>query len=299
MILLDEHQVRPLLSCEALIPAMREALIELSSGRVVQPVRLALEIPNRVAWLGVMPAIYRDVMGAKLVSVYPDNASNGLPTHQALIQLFRSANGEPIAIMDGRLITEMRTAAVSALATDLLAPEDARVLALLGSGVQARSHFEALRLVRRFEEVRVWSRTPASAERFAAETGARATSAEEAVGGADVIVTATYSPTPVLRGEWLKERCHINAIGAVGPTRRELDDAALRGYLVVDSREAACQESGDLILSGTTPEAELGELLAGGRSVPHARRTIFKSVGLAVEDVAAAKLVYEASLSAR
>jgi thiomorpholine-carboxylate dehydrogenase len=193
----------------------------------------------------------------------------------------------------------MRTAAVSALATDLLAPKDARVLALLGSGVQAHSHLEALRLVRCFDEVRVWSRTPANAERFARETGARATSAEESVRGADVIVTATYSSTPVLRSEWLKERCHINAIGAVGPTRRELDDRAIAGYLVVDSREAAMQESGDLLLSGATPHAELGELLAGGRPIREARRTVFKSVGLAVEDVAAAKLVYETALSAR
>ena len=210
-----------------------------------------------------------------------------------MIQLFSAATGEPLAIMDGRLITEMRTAAVSAIATDLLARRDTQVLAILGSGVQARSHLEALRLVRPFGEVRVWSRTPEHAARFARETGARAMSAEAAVREADVVVTATSSPEPVLRGEWLRDGAHVNAVGAVGPSMRELDDRAMQGVLVVESREAVEKESGDVILSGATVYGELGELLAGGRKIPTGQRTVFKSVGIAIEDLAAAKLVYE------
>ena len=197
--------------------------------------------------------------------------------------------------MDGRLITEMRTAAVSAVATRALSRPDSRVLAILGSGVQARSHVEALRLVRDFAEVRVWSRTAAHAERFAAETNAVvAGSAEAAVRDADVIVTATAAKTPVLAGAWLKPGAHVNAIGWAGPEGRELDDAAMRRSVVVaDTREGVMNESGDVLLSGAAIHAELGEILAGTRGVPEGATTVFESVGMAVEDVAAAKLVHD------
>ena len=231
-------------------------------------------------------------MGAKLVTFYPGNAARGVPTHSALIVLFRPDTGEPLAIMDGRLITEMRTAAVSAVATRAMAAEDARVLAILGSGVQARSHAEALRLVRDFEEIRVWSRTPEHAERFAAEVGARAMSAADAVRDADVVVTATASMDPVLKGAWLKPGAHVNAIGWRGPKGRELDDEAMRNIVVVDSREAVLRESGDVLLSGAEIYAELGEVVAGTRPVRRGATTVFESVGIAIEDVTAAKLVY-------
>jgi ornithine cyclodeaminase/alanine dehydrogenase-like protein (mu-crystallin family) len=189
----------------------------------------------------------------------------------------------------------MRTAAVSAAATKLLASPDARVLAILGSGVQARSHVESLRLVRRFEEVRIWSATREHAEGFAKEVGATAVSAEEAVRGADVIVTATNSKTPVLKGAWLRPGCHVNAIGACRPDWRELDDQAMSNVVFVDSREGALKESGDVILSGAKIYAELGEALAGKVPSPTNETTIFKSLGMAVEDIAAAMLVYRSA----
>jgi ornithine cyclodeaminase/alanine dehydrogenase-like protein (mu-crystallin family) len=295
---LSEEEVRRRLRLEDLIPAVRRALVEFSAGRVVQPVRTILRVSGHQGFLGVMPAVFGDIMGAKLVTFYPGNAERRLPTHHAMIQLFSVATGEPLATMDGRLITELRTAAVSAVATDLLASPDARVLAILGSGVQARSHWEALRMVRPFGEVRVWSRTPEHAEIFARETGARAMTAEAAVRGADVVVTVTSSPVPVLRGAWLKAGSLVNAVGAVGPAVRELDDEAMRGTLIVESRESVAKESGDVMLSGATVYAELGELLAGGKPVPRGQWTVFKSVGIAVEDLAAARLVYENKMTA-
>lgn len=290
---LDEAVIRPLLRFEALIPAMERALIDFSAGRALQPVRGILSIREHHGFMGVMPAVYGDVMGAKLVTLYPDNGSRGLPTHQAVIALFRADTGGPLAMMDGRLITEMRTAAVSAVATKLLSVSDARSLAILGSGVQARAHFHALSVVRKFDDVRVWSRNPQHAQALADKIGARATSAEDAVRGADVVVTVTNSPEPVLRGTWLKPGALVNAVGAVGPKHREVDDDAMRGAVIVDSREAAMKESGDVLLANAPIYAELGELLAGTKPMPQAKITVFKSLGLAVEDLAAAKLVLE------
>jgi thiomorpholine-carboxylate dehydrogenase len=212
----------------------------------------------------------------------------------ATIFLVDPETGTPLAIMDGRLITEMRTAAVSAAATKLLAPPDAKILGVLGSGVQARSHVEALRLVRQFEEVRVWSSTQKHAKQFAEEIGGTAVSAEEAVCGADVVVTVTNSKTPVLKGSWLKRGSHVNAIGACRPDWRELDDEAMSNVVVVDSREGALKESGDVILSCAKIYAELGEALAGKVPTRAKETTIFKSLGMAVEDIAAAILVYRA-----
>jgi len=290
---LDEAAIRPLLSFEALIPAMARALTDFSAGRVVQPVRGILSIQQHHGFMGVMPAVYGDVMGAKLVTLYPDNGSRGLPTHQAVVALFRADTGEPLAMMDGRLITEMRTAAVSAVATKLLSASGATSLAILGSGVQATAHFHALSLVRKFDEIRIWSRNSQNAQALADEIGARATSAEDAVRGADVVVTVTNSPEPVLRGAWLKRGVLVNAVGAVGPKHREVDDDAMRGAVVVDSREAAMKESGDVLLANAPIYAELGELLAGTKPIPQAKITIFKSLGLAVEDLATAKLILE------
>lgn len=290
---LTEDQIGAVLRMEDLIPAMERALAEFSAGRVTQPPRQMLAIGPHAAHFGSMPAAGSVGVGAKLVTLYPGNAVRGLPTHAAVIVLFHPETGEPMAIMDGRLITEMRTAAVSAVATKAMAAEDAKVLAILGSGVQARSHVEALRLVRTFEEVRIWSRTPEHAAHFAAEVGARAMAAEDAVLGADVVVTATSAREPVLKGAWLKPGAHVNSIGWPGPHGRELDDEAMRNLLVVDTRETVLEEAGDVLLSGAEIYAELGEVLAGARPVPRGVTTVFKSVGMAVEDIAAAQVVYE------
>jgi ornithine cyclodeaminase/alanine dehydrogenase-like protein (mu-crystallin family) len=295
---IGEAEVQSVLRWDQLIPVLKQALIDFSTGRIQQPVRSVLRITEHNGWFGLMPAILSDVMGAKLVTMYPSNTSRNLPTHLATIQLFDSVSGAPLALMDGRLITEMRTAAVSAIATDLLAPASARVLAFFGSGVQARSHLEALRSVRRFEEVRVWSRTPEHARRFAEDTGViPIDSPERAVKGADVVVTVTGADEPVLRGRWLAPRAYVNAVGAVGPERRELDEEVMHGAcVVVESREAALRESGDILLAGATIHFELGELLADpSKNIAHeGGRIVFKSLGIASEDIAAARLVWQA-----
>ncbi len=295
VLFLDEEQVRKHLRMADLIPAMEKALIDFSAGKVTQPVRQVIAVDPPGGFYGMMPALTPDGLGQKIVTFYPPNAEKGIATHMALIVLNDPQTGAPLAVMDGRLITEMRTAAVSAAATKLLAPKDAKALAVLGSGVQARSHVEALRLVRQFEEIRVWSPNTSHAEQFAKEIGAKVMPAEDAVRGADVVVTATSSKISILQGKWLKPGCHVNAVGACRPDWRELDDDAMRNVVFVDSREAAMKESGDVILSGAKIYAELGEAFAG-KVPPRANEiTIFKSLGMAVEDIAAALLVYRSS----
>ena len=293
---LSEDQVRELLSMRELIPVIANALCDLSSGEVIQPVRTVLPVAEHSGFFGVMAAVrlgkVGETVGAKLVTFYPNN--EGIPTHHAMILLFRPETGEPLVTMDGRLITEMRTAAASAVATTELARRDVAVLAILGSGVQARSHLEALRLVREFREVRVWS--PRNAGNFAREFEVTAvSSAEEAVRGADVIVVATSATTPVLFGDWISPGAHVNAVGATRPNWRELDDVLLRkARIYVDSREAAGKESGDIIAAGEIV-GEIGEVIAGskpGRTTDD-QITLFKSVGVAIEDIAAADLVYQ------
>src|SRR5213596_786408 len=298
---LNEAQVREHLRMTELIPAMEKALIDFSAGRVTQPVRsiISIDVAAATGFLGLMPALTPDGLGLKAVTFYPSNAERGIPTHMATIFLVDPDTGGPLAIMDGRLITEMRTAACSAAATKLLASPDAKILAILGSGVQARSHVEALRLVRNFEEIRVWSPTKEHAERFKKEIGATSTCVEQAISGADVIVTATNSKTPVLKGLWLKPGCHVNAVGACRPDWRELDDEAMSNVVFVDSREGATKESGDVMLSGANIHAELGEALAGKVPPRTNETTIFKSLGMAVEDIAAAMLVYRSAKNNR
>ena len=295
----DEQAVRVRLRMPDLIEAMERALVEFSAGRVQQPVRTVLQFGAERSVFGLMPSYVPSLpaLGAKLVTVCAGNTGRGLGTHQALIVMLDPATGVPEAILDGRYITEVRTAAVSALSARLLARGDAKVLGILGSGVQARSHLEALRLVRDFHEVRAWSPTADRLRLFAAETGARAMeSAEAAVRGADVVVTVTASPTPVVQDEWVGEGAHVIAVGSCLPSRRELDPALVaRARLIVDSRQAALQEAGDVVMGIAegrwTPEhieAELGELPARrtDREI-----TVFKSLGLAVEDLFSAHLV--------
>jgi len=292
--ILDEDAVRGLLRMDDLIPAMARALADLSSGKAVQPVRSVLPVAEHQGFFGVMPA-YNGALGAKIVTFYPNN--KGIHTHHGIILLFRPETGEPLATIDGRLITEMRTAAVSAVATKLLARPNSSVLAILGAGVQARSHLEALRLVREFREVRIWS--PRNAKAFAETYGVSACgSAEEAVRGADVIVAVTSSMTPVIFGKWLSPGAHINAVGANRPSWRELDDDALAlSKIYVESRESAMVESGDVIAAGNI-FAEIGEVEVGTRPGRESddEITLFKSLGCAVEDIAAADLAYQNAL---
>ena len=298
MLYFDEERVRALLDWDALIAAMEASLAAFSASQVRQPLRTMLTIDERQRYLGVMPAVAADVMGLKFVTFYPINEGTGIPTHNAAILLFETRSGQALAALDGTLITEMRTAAVSAAVTKYLMPARSSVLALLGTGVQARAHLAAFSRIAQFDEVRVWSRSAEHAQRFAHEHGAIATDAETAVRGADVIVVATMATQPVLHGAWLEPGAHVNAVGAVNPTWRELDDDAMSACLIVDSREAAARESGDVILSKAPMYAEAGEIFAGIKPVPTGT-TVFKSVGLAIEDVAAARLVFERATQPR
>jgi len=298
MLVLTEEQIRPLLCWDDLIPAMEAALAAFSEGRVIQPVRNMITIEEGRRYLGVMPAVAEAAMGLKLVSFYPGNAGSGVPTHLATILLFRPDTGQPLAVMDGRLITEMRTAAVSAAVTKYLSAPESRVLALLGSGVQAEAHLEALSRVRKFDEVRVWSRNPEHARSFADRHNANAQpDARAAVLGADVVVTATSATEPILKGAWLKPGAHVNAVGSPRPTWRELDDDAMGSTVVVDSREAVLKESGDVILSKANIFAEVGEIFSGAKPATASETTVFKSVGIATEDIAAAMLVYDRAVA--
>jgi thiomorpholine-carboxylate dehydrogenase len=296
---ISEHEVRAVLTYDALIPAIRQALIDYSGGLVEQPARTILRAGNaegfKNGWFAVMPVIAGDAMGVKTVTFYPGNAELSLHTHMAVIELLRRSTGEPLAVMDGRAITEMRTAAVSAVAVDALAPPVACSLGILGSGVQARSHIQALRLMRPvLKDIRIWSRTQANAERLAEETGARAVAIEEAA-AADVVLTVTASPAPVLEGRWLGAHALVLAVGATGASLRELDDEVmLSSTVVVESRSCAERESGDVRLSGAKVQAEIGEILSGTLAAPVGRRIVFKSVGMAIEDLTAARLVWQA-----
>jgi alanine dehydrogenase len=309
--LLTGADVSKLVTMDDLIDSMEDALRRFSSGEVVQPVRTVLPIGNTNAFFGLMPAFVREpaAVGAKLVTVFASNAALDLPTHLATILLFSPQTGALVALMGGRSITACRTAAVSAISARLLARDDAGVAAIVGSGAQARSHLEALERVFELTEVRVWSPTPEHQARFVDEMESSAEarlvtseSAERAVRGADVVVLATSSREPVVQNEWVKDGGHVISVGACRPDQREMDPALTqRGRLFVDSRAAALVESGDIVMgiqerrfAASHIIGELGELLAGkveGRRSPR-DVTIFKSLGLAVEDVAAADLVY-------
>ena len=240
----------------------------------------------------LMPAADGDLMGVKLVTVFESNIA--LPTHQAVIQLFSATTGEPLAVLDGRLITEMRTATVTAIAARLFTPHKPLTVAILGSGVQARSHLTALRLVRELREVRVWSRTPENAGAFARATGAIALPIEDAIRGADVVIGVANVSEPLILGRYLADTAFVAAVAAVGPARRELDDEALQASILVESADAALLESGDIIASGAPIYAELGEILAGTTPPPPPdRRVVYKGLGIAAEDLAAARIVYE------
>jgi alanine dehydrogenase len=316
MLLLSESDIRHLISMDDLIEVMRTALIEYSRGRVEQPLRTILDVKgstagNGHAFFGVMPAHLpkSGALGTKLVTVFGSNIAIGLPTHLATIVLLDETTGALLAVMDGRFITEARTAAVSAVSTRLLAREDASVMAILGSGVQARSHLLAMSRVRSLDEVRVWSPSASHRRTFVDElqpsTTARLVSvesAEAAVRGAAIVVLATAAREPVVENAWIADGTHIAAVGACRPDQREMDPRLVqRARTYVDSRIGALAEAGDIVLAirdgyidASHIAGELGELAGGavaGRTTS-SDVTLFKSLGMAVEDVAAAHLAY-------
>ncbi len=317
--LLTESDVRAVLTMDDLIDAMRDALRRFSAGRVDQPVRLMLRAHGDDGLFATMPAFVRAdesggaSLGAKLVTVFGRNHDRGLPSHLASIVLLDPETGALLALMDGRYITEARTAAVSAVSSQLLARKTAASLAIIGTGVQAHSHLLALSRVHTLRSATVWSPTKAHrdafVERASAERGAGGSTPRvgavdhpgEAVVGADVIVLATASATPVVENGWVKPGAHVISVGACIPTQREMDpDLVARARLFVDSRQAALVESGDVVLGMKEGRfgadhiaAEVGEVVNGatGRR-SETEVTIFKSLGLAVEDVTAAALAY-------
>lgn len=316
MLNLGREEVERLLPMGECIEVMAEVLSALARGEALQPLRQAHWLPDRRGLLGVMPgALLGDeaVLGIKVITVFHGNHAHGEESHLGSVLLFEAEMGKPLAILDAAAITAIRTAAVSALATRLLAREDAGDLALLGSGVQAKTHLAALREVRPLRRVRIWSRHAESAARFAEEESARhglpveaTATARDAVEGADLVCTVTSSREPVLEGAWLVPGAHVNAVGACTPATREIDTATVvRARVFVDRRESALAEAGDLLIpirEGAVGEdhiaGELGDLLlgrvAGRRSAEEI--TLFESLGLAVEDLAVARHVWRKAL---
>lgn len=301
MLVLTRAEVEELLDLDELVDALERAHAQLSAGNVSMPPRPVALVPEREALLGVMPAyVPGEALACKLVTLFPQNTDRH--THQALVIVVDHTNGTPLALMDGTYITATRTAAGSALATRLLAREDSRVLAILGTGVQARSHADALMRVRDFEEVRVAGRSQEKVEELAAEIGGVACrSFPEALDGADVVAATSHAVDPVVRREWLATGTHVNSVG-LNARGRELDEATVgAGLLVVESRDSAFAPppSGAPELVGVDPSraVELGELVAGTAFGRTSREeiTVYKSVGVAVQDAAAAALVLAAA----
>ena len=309
--LLTEQQVHSLLPISDLIAAMESALAKFSSGEVLQPVRSVLTVGPTKAYFGLMPAYVPSPasLGAKVVTVFGENHKKQMPSHLATILLLDPETGSLIALMDGRYITEARTAAVSAVSARFLARANAGRLAILGSGVQARSHLEALQHVRQLTDVRIWSPRPQSRRQFVDDMSPHVPvpivateSAEAAVRDADLIVLATSSTTPVVENAWVADGAHVMCVGACRPDQREMaPELVTRGRLYVDSKKAALIESGDVVMNiasrhfdASHVRGEIGELVLGrvtGRTAD-AEVTIFKSLGMAVEDVVAADLVF-------
>jgi ornithine cyclodeaminase len=309
--IISQKEVLTLLPMTECIEVMAAALVALAEGKVILPLRPVLWLPERVGALAMMPAYdgAAPAMGVKVISVFPGNRGTAFDSHQGVVLLFDSEHGRLLAIIDATAVTEIRTAAVSAVATRVLSRPDAGDLAILGSGTQARAHLEAMLAVRAIRRVRVWSRTPENAHRFA-QAAAHSfagpvevmTTVEAAVDGADLICTTTSAQTPILQGDWISPGVHINAVGSSVPFARELDATAVaRSRLFVDRRESALNESGDFLFAkqeGAIGDdhirGELGELLLGrvvGRTAAN-EITLFKSLGLAIEDIAAAQYIY-------
>ncbi|MCH8904745.1 MAG: ornithine cyclodeaminase family protein [Bacteroidetes bacterium] len=312
VLMINKQEVSDILSMETCIDLMTETFKTLAEGNSIQPLRSAMWLPDKSGWLGLMPAYASDtkVMGIKVVSVFPQNHDKGLSSHQGAVLLFETETGEMYAIIDGDRVTGIRTAAVSAVATKLLAREDVEDLTILGSGEQATRHLEAMLLIRDIKRVKVWSRNHEHALAFVkTQTPNYKVSIEamedarEAVLKADIICTCTAAKEPVLRSEWVRDGVHINAVGACTAGVRELDsDLVARSILFTDKRESLFNESGDFLFpmkEGLFGEehlkGELGEFLSGGEPARKTEKdiTLFKSLGLAVEDLSACHYIYE------
>jgi len=311
VLLVNEAGVHELLPMDACVSLMRDALTALSRGDAVLPLRSKMFLPDQSGLLGLMPGYLGDPQsfGLKVVAVMPGNHGTPYDSHQGVVMLFGVEHGEPLAILDASAITAIRTAAASAAATDVLARSDAGDLALIGSGVQARTHLAAMKTVRPLRRVRVWSRNRANAERFASEESKAAgvpievaETAEAAVKGADLVCTTTSSREPVLQGAWLAAGAHVNAVGACFPNAREVDtEAVRRARLYTDCRESCLKEAGDFIIprnEGAIDDGhlvgEVGDVFLGkipGRRSPN-EITLYESLGVAVEDLAAANAIH-------
>jgi ornithine cyclodeaminase len=313
LLILNHAEVEALLPMRECIEVMAEALIALARGEAHQPLRTVIRPVGAAGLLALMPAYKSNedgtAFGLKAICVFPGNAARGKDAHQGCVVLFDGETGEPRALLNASAITAIRTAAVSAVATRLLAREDACDLAIIGAGVQARAHLEALACVREIKRARVASRSFENALRLAAEVRGRfafpveaVEGNEAAVRGADLLVTATSSHEPVLRREWIADGAHINAVGTFSPQSREIDTATIAAAsLFVDRRESALNEAGDYLIAAREGaidashiRAEIGEVLAGSQPgrTSAAEITLFKSLGLAVEDLAAAEYAY-------
>ena len=308
LLVLSEHDVERMLTFPECIAVMEDALSALARGEVHQPLRSIVRPADSPGFLGLMPAYRggaRPAWGLKEICLFPGNPARGLDTHLGAVILHSGETGEPLAIMNASAITAIRTAAVSALATKLLAREDASTLAIIGAGVQGRSHMKAIPVVREIREIRICSRTRAHADTLARQaSNARAVdSVHEAVRGADIIITATSSKEPVLRREWIGAGIHINAVGSSVASSRELDSTTMAAAsLFVDRRESTINESGDYLMAvrdGAITEnairAEIGDILIGrarGR-IAEDEITLFKSLGIAIEDLASAQFLYD------
>ena len=315
MLVLSEEQVRSLIDIEELITALKQAHIQYSTGKAVMPVRLVVPLPQIQGRITSMPGYLTEdkALGMKVVTYFQNNPGQNLPAILATVMLFSAATGKMIAVMDGSYITAIRTACASALATQTLANPEALVLGILGAGVQARAHIQALRRVRKLNQIKLYSPSGTSAANIKRELEPAAgvvihvaKSAEETVRNSDLVVTATTAQQPILNSEWLKPGAHINAVGAHRPDSREIDGPTVaRSKVVVDSREAIMAECGDILLAikeksitDNHVHAEIGEVLAGtkpGRTSA-SEVTLYKSVGIAVQDVATAQLIYHKAL---
>jgi len=290
---INEARIAEVLEWTPLIDALERAMIDFSAGNVEQPVRQMVPVPSHDAIIAAMPAV-GEAMAVKVVTLYHDNAGTDIPTHQAVILVFDKDNGSPLAVLYGRLITEMRTAAGSAAAERKLAPANPEIVTIMGSGLQARAHAEALAAIRPIGALHLWSRTEAAGRALAAEIGATFfADPEEATRCADIIACTTSAKQPILQGAWIKPGAFVTAVGWNGHDGRELDDAAMAHTVIVESTVAALDQAGNIRGSGCEIFAEIGEIFAGSKVAPEGATIIYDSVGIAIMDVAAAKLAFD------
>jgi len=290
---INEAQIEKVLEWGPLMDALEHAMSDFSAGNVAQPVRQMVPVPGHDAIIAAMPAV-GEAMAVKVVTLYHENAGTEVPTHQAVVLVFDKDNGSPLAVLDGRLITEMRTAAGSAAAARKLATTGRAVVTIMGNGVQAYSHAKALAEVTDCEELRLWSRNEAHGKALAEEVGATYfANAEQAVRDADIVACTTAAKEPIVKGAWLKAGAFVSAVGWNTIDGRELDDAAMANTVIVESYDAARDQAGNIRGSGCEIFAEIGEVYAGTRIVPKGSTVIYDSVGMAIMDVATAKLAYD------